>query len=263
MREAAARARPSDPWDDVTLGPGGGVPVAIGGSLTWESVLGAYRRGVFCQPRAETAEIRDNERLYAPDVAGGFITVLPGAENPYSVLWWRPDTRYVLRPDRVHVGRTLNRTLRRSDWTTTVDRAFDKVLENCRAGRSPCWLTDDLVAALRELSSRGWLRSIEVWAGEDLVGGLFGCAFESVFVMDSAFRHRAEAAKVAIVDLARRGADCGIALLDAQVRSEYTVQLGAAALSRADYAAALGAGDQCTLLPTERRHSCALAGTPS
>jgi len=123
-----------------------------------------------------------------------------------------------------------------------VDADFEGVLAACRGDREPRWITDDLVVALRDLHAAGWVRSIEVWDGDRLIGGLFGCALAGVFVMDSAFHREPEAAKVAIADLARRAAGGGISLLDTQVRTEYTVRMGAFALSRAEYLAQL-AGD--------------------
>lgn len=248
-----------DPWQGLDLGPGGGVPVAIGGEVSAPAVLGAYRRGIFCQPRTEPGEIAANRRLYEPDVAAGYIAVLPGEDDPYATLWWSPATRFVLPADQLHIGRTLRRTLARNGWTTTVDWDVRRVIGACRTGREPCWLTDGLVSALGVLSDHGWIRSVEVWDGDDLIGGLFGCAFEHVFVMDSAFRTRSDAAKVAIVDLARRASHCGIALLDAQVRSEYTDRFGAVSMTRAEYVRQLGEGRANRRLPTARRPVAELA----
>ena len=238
----------ADPWSDtqpiqgVGLGLGLGVPVAVGGRVTAGALLGAYRRAIFCQPRSDPGQIAMNRDLYGPDVRSGDIPVLPGDGDPYSVLWWSPLDRYVIPVGGVRLGRTSRRALRTCTWTTTVDADFEGVLSACRGEREPRWITDDLVAALRDLHAAGWARSIEVWDGERLVGGLFGCALAGVFVMDSAFHVEPEAAKVAIADLARRAAGHGISLLDTQVRTEYTVRMGAFALPRAAYLARL-AGD--------------------
>lgn len=227
--------------------------MAIGGEVTAPAVLGAYRRGIFCQPRNSSRDIAANHKLYGPDVVAGDVPVLPGNGNPYAILWWRPASRFVIPVGHLHIGRTLGKTLARNNWTTTVDTDVQRVITACRAGREPCWLTDELVAALIVLSDYGWIHSLEVRDGDELIGGLFGCAFEQVFVMDSAFRTRPDAVKVAIVDLAARARDCGIALLDAQVRSEYTIRLGAVSIDRAEYMRCLDDGRRNRQLPTDPR----------
>jgi len=239
----------ADPWADmqtvqgIGLGPGLGVPVAIGGHITAGALLGAYRGAIFCQPRSDPEQVALNRDLYEPDVRSGDIPVLPGDGDPYSVLWWSPPERYVIPVCGVRLGRTSRRALRSCTWTTTVDADFEGVLAACRGEREPRWITDDLIAALRELHAAGWARSVEVWDGDRLIGGLFGCALAGVFVMDSAFHREPEAAKVAIADLARRAAGNGIRLLDTQVRTEYTVRMGAFPLPRAEYLAHLSADD--------------------
>jgi leucyl/phenylalanyl-tRNA---protein transferase len=117
---------------------------------------------------------------------------------------------------------------------------FDGVIAGCRGDREPRWITDELVAALRALKYAGWVHTIEVWADDQLIAGLFGCAVGSVFVMESAFNHASVAAKVAIADLAGRAGGSGITLLDTEVKSNYTVRLGASPISREDYLIHLG-----------------------
>jgi leucyl/phenylalanyl-tRNA--protein transferase len=229
-------------WDRLTLGDGIGVPVAIGGDLTPELLLAAHRRGVFCLPRCEPADIAHNRATYEPDVLAGDIALLPSASDPYARLWWSPTTRYVLPVGEVHLGRTLRRTIRASGWTTTVDRDLDAVLDACRAARSPQWITPELTDCLRALHGEGWVRSVEVWNGSRLVGGLFGLALGEVFVMSSAFHTEPDAAKAAIADLAHRAAAGGVRLLDAQVRTDYTVRLGARGIPRQEYLERLAPG---------------------
>jgi leucyl/phenylalanyl-tRNA--protein transferase len=227
-------------WPTTTMPPAGGVPVAIGGALSPELLLAAYRGGCFCQPTDDPDEAEANRAIYQFDVRDGAIPVLPGRPDPYAVLWWDPDTRFVIPVDEIRLGRSLRHSIRANDWTTTLDGDFDAVVAGCRAGRDPTWLTDELVAALRALHEAGWLHSVEVWQASALVGGLFGCALGKVFVMDSTFHRRPDAGKVAIADLARRVRHGGIRLLDGQVRAGYTLRLGAVPMSRQVYRAALG-----------------------
>ncbi|MEV3853179.1 leucyl/phenylalanyl-tRNA--protein transferase [Streptomyces sp. NPDC050095] len=237
MVKTLDRATPgaTTPWDHAPLGSGLGVPVAVGGDLTAESVLAAHLRGVFCLPRSETSDIADNEATYAPDVEAGDIRLLPCASNPYSILWWSPHMRYVIPTAELALGRTTRQALRPRPWTTTVNADFDGVLNACRGTRRPRWITEPLMSSLRELRQDGWAKSIEVWDGDQLVGGLFGLALNRVFVMSSAFHRQPNAAKAAMADLARRTAAGNIRLLDAQVRTEYTVRLGSRAIPRAEY----------------------------
>lgn len=238
-------------WDHVTLGDGVGVPVAIGGDLTPDLLLAAHLRGVFCLPRCEAADIAQGEATYGPDVQAGDIPLLPCASNPYANLWWSPTTRYVLPVREIHLGRTLRRTIRSSGWSTTVNRDLDGVLEGCRAARSPQWITPGLADCLRALHHRGWVKSIEVWDEGRLVGGLFGFALDEVFVMSSAFHTEPDAAKVAIADLAHRAAAGSIRLLDAQVKTDYTLRLGARGIPRHEYLQWLAPG----------RHTCGVLAT--
>ena len=229
----------SDPWADVELGSGIGVPAVIGGELTPQALQGAYRRGLFCQPRCAPEQIARNEAMYGPDVRAGHIPVLPGSGSPYATLWWYPSARYVIPADGIRIGRTLRRTIRNSGWTTTLDADFDGVIAGCRGDREPRWITDELVAVQRALRDAGWTRTIEVWDGGQLIGGLYGCIVGRAFILDSAFRLRPDAAKVAIAAAGHRAAAGGFALLDAQVRTEYTVRMGASPMPRADYLAEL------------------------
>lgn len=227
----------TDPWLDVEVGAGFGAPVAIGGRITADSLLGAYRRAIFCQPRTDPEQIALNRALYDPDVSAGDIPVLPssGDGDPYATLWWSPQVRYVIPVAEVRLGRTSRRMLRDSTWTTTMDTDFEGVIGACRGEREPRWLTNELISALRELWEARWVRTVEVWDGARLVGGLFGCALAGAFVMDSAFHIEPEAAKVAIADLGRRTVGGGITLLDTQVRTEYTVRMGAREMPRDEY----------------------------
>lgn len=225
----------TDPWSQFPIGAGLGVPVAIGGGVTPGALLGAYRRAIFCQPRCDQDEIARDEATYAPDVRAGDIPVLPGNNNPYATLWWSPAVRYVIPAGKLHMSRSLRQTIRRNDWVTTFDAEFDGVMAGCRSDRKPRWITDELVEALRVLKHAGWVHTAEVWANDQLIGGLFGWALGSVFVMESAFHRAPDAAKVAIADLARRAGSSGITLLDTEVKSKYTLQLGASPISREEY----------------------------
>ena len=102
-------------------------------------------------------------------------------------------------------------------------------------------MTGELIHALRVLAAAGWVHTVEVCDGSQLIGGLFGCAVGSVFIMESAFHRKPDAAKVAIADLASRVAGGGGTLLDTEVKSDYTVRMGAFPMPREEYLAHLRA----------------------
>jgi len=135
----------------------------------------------------------------------------------------------------LHLSRSLRKTIRTHDWITTLDTDFEGVIGGCRVNRKPRWITDELVTSLRVLKQVGWAHTVEVWDHNQLIGGLFGIAVGGVFIMESAFHRTPDAAKVAIADLARRAEAGGIALLDTEVKSSYTIQLGALPMPREDY----------------------------
>jgi leucyl/phenylalanyl-tRNA--protein transferase len=224
----------------MTLPPGGGVPVAIGGQITAESLLSACYRGVFCAPSDNPERISLNERSYKPDVQAGDILLLPGAA-PYATVWWQPKERYVIPVSQIHLHRSVKSTIRRSSLVTTTDADFDGVISCCADQRTPRWITDEFINAIRILHRQRWIRTVEVWDDDRLVGGLFGFALEGTFIMASAFHRASNAAKIAIADLARRVEGGAITLLDTEIRSEYTVRMGARAMSRADYLEKAGA----------------------
>ncbi|KUO14987.1 leucyl/phenylalanyl-tRNA--protein transferase [Streptomyces dysideae] len=149
------------------------------------------------------------------------------------------DPRPVLPVAATHLSRSLARRLRnRLAWSTSLDRRFEQVVREFRAGRVPLWLTDELIASLVRLHDPGHAHSVEVWEGGedgDLIGGVFGLQVGSVFSMDSMFFHRPGASKVAVTDLAARFAQAGGVLLDAQRDSPHVRDLGAVLAPREQY----------------------------
>ncbi|MEU6073491.1 hypothetical protein [Micromonospora sp. NPDC047074] len=238
-------------WEtlDLDAAPGEG-PVAFGDDLSPATLLGAYRRGLFPFP-ADTEERKIvSEFTYAGDVAAGRIAVLAGSVDPYAVAWCSPDPRPVILVDRARIQRSLRRQLRNKvEWTTTLDVCFDRVVQHCRVGREPRWLTDRLVSALRELHAAGHAHSVEVWEGDELVGGTFGVRVGGVFSADSQFALRSGAAKVAVACLVRRVADSGGVAVDVQHDGEHAKLIGAVPVPRSEYLALLRehADDDCAM----------------
>jgi leucyl/phenylalanyl-tRNA---protein transferase len=154
------------------------------------------------------------------------------------VPWFCPPQRGVLPLDQVHVARSLARTLRRCGFETTIDEAFEAVVEGCREPRphgSGTWISDALGAAYARLQRLGHAHSLEVWDGERLVGGIYGVLVGGVFCGESMFHRTTDASKVALVDLAARLTEAGAGLLEVQHATPHLRSLGAIEIPREVY----------------------------
>jgi leucyl/phenylalanyl-tRNA--protein transferase len=170
----------------------------------------AYRRGIFPWPHDS-------------------IDALP---------WFCPPLRGVLPLDRMRVSRSLARRLRRSGFETTVDEAFEAVVEGCReprAGVDGTWISGDLAVAYARLHLLGHAHSLEVWEGERLVGGIYGVLVGGVFCGESMFHRETDASKVALADLVARLVEAGAGLLEVQHQTPHLRSLGAIEIARELY----------------------------
>ena len=173
--------------------------VGVGADLAPATLVEAYRRGVFPWP---------HEGMPMP--------------------WFSPDPRAVFRVDQMHVSRSLRRTLRRSGWTSTIDRAFRDVVQGCAEGRQDgTWITPEMASAYGRLHDHGWAHSLEVWDGDRLVGGVYGVLVGGLFTGESMFHRVSDASKVALVDLCGRLAEAEGSWLDAQLPTPHLRSLGA------------------------------------
>lgn len=181
--------------------------VAMGGDLEPGTLLAAYRSGLFPMP----------------------------GDTPQRLLWWSPDPRGVLDPQRFHASRSLHRSRRR--FTVSVDTCFRAVVEQCATlPRTGQWITPVFVDAYVHLHELGWAHSVEVHDdGGALVGGLYGVAIGGLFAGESMFHLATDASKVALwaaVDLVSSG---GGTLFDVQWTTPHLRSLGATDIRRSDY----------------------------
>jgi leucyl/phenylalanyl-tRNA--protein transferase len=208
--------------------------VALGDNLDVDTLLAAYRAGCFPWPATgahEDSLDREARRL----VRHGHVPLVPGADPSKPLMpWISPHPRPVLLPDRVVISRSLRKRLRHCGWETTMDTAFDDVIAAC-AAREQTWITEDMAAAYRALHRAGHAHSLEVWSGDDLVGGLYGIQTGRVFCGESMFHRANDASKVAIVDLCHRSCEAGIVLIDTQDESQHMIKLGQMLVHREDY----------------------------
>ena len=179
--------------------------LAVGADLEPETLVAAYRAGIFPWPHDRAA--------------------LP---------WFSPDPRGVIPLERIQISKTLRQTLRRSGWQTTVDAAFPNVMACCakRGNGDGTWITKPMRAAYQRLFALGWAHSVEVWDGQELVGGLYGVLLGGVFTGESMFHRRTDASKVALVDLVDRLEEARGALVDVQLVTDHLASLGAIPIGR-------------------------------
>ncbi|MDP3008283.1 MAG: leucyl/phenylalanyl-tRNA--protein transferase [Methylococcales bacterium] len=180
--------------------------LAVGGCLSTERLLNAYQRGIF--------------PWYNPDE---------------PILWWSPDPRLVLFPDKLIVSRSLAKTVRKNIFTVTFDNAFEQVITACAEPRKDSegtWITSDINQAYINLHHQGYAHSVEVWSDNELVGGLYGVALGQVFFGESMFHTKTDASKVAFVSLVGQLKNWGYQLIDCQVHTRHLASLGAEELNR-------------------------------
>ncbi len=198
--------------------------LAVGGDLSPERLLSAYAEGIF-----------------------------PWYDERTPILWWSPDPRLVLEPERLHVSRSLQRTIRRGAYRVTADTAFERVMRGCAGRERPdqdgTWITPEMIDAYVRLHRLGFAHSFEAWHGESLVGGLYGVSLGAMFFGESMFAERADASKVAFVRAVELMRRIGMDLVDCQVRTDHLVSLGAHEIPRRAFLDRLAAA---LLRPTVR-----------
>jgi leucyl/phenylalanyl-tRNA--protein transferase len=181
--------------------------LAAGGDLHPRRLLNAYRQGIF-----------------------------PWYSEGQPILWWSPDPRSIFATDRLLLSRKFRRLLRRSTWRVRADTCFALVMRACaeapRPGQDGTWITEAMLAAYGELHRLGHAHSVEVFAGERLVGGLYGVAIGQMFFGESMFSGESGSSKLALATLALRLREWGWPWIDAQVENEHTRSLGTLRMPR-------------------------------
>ncbi len=180
--------------------------LAVGGCLSRPRLLNAYRHGIF-----------------------------PWYNPGEPILWWSPNPRLVLFPDKFIISRSLRKTLRKNIFSVTFDQAFDDVIKACADPRKEVagtWITTEIDAAYKQLHQAGFAHSVETWLGDELVGGLYGVALGRVFFGESMFHSKTDASKAAFAALISLLKSWDYRLLDCQVHSKHLENFGAQEIDR-------------------------------
>lgn len=182
--------------------------LAVGGDLRPSRLLRAYSEGIF-----------------------------PWYSEGEPILWFSPDPRTVIETDRVRIGRGMRRTLAAAgNLELTMDTAFARVIRACarvrRAGQSGTWITAEMIEAYERLHVAGYAHSVEAWAGDRLVGGVYGISLGGYFAGESMFHLVSGASLLALVALLRQLAAWDVGVFDCQMHTPHVGRLGAQAWPR-------------------------------
>ncbi len=181
-------------------------------ALTPEILLRAYAMGIF--PMAES-------------------------HTDPTIHWIDPRKRGIFPLDKFHISRSLSRHIRRSNWTIRTNTNFCGVVQGC-ADRPETWINPEIFRLYGDLHDLGFAHSLEVWDGENLIGGVYGVAIGAAFFGESMFSRRTNASKIALAYLIHRLNAGGFTLFDTQFLTPHLASLGAMEISRAEYQRRLG-----------------------
>jgi leucyl/phenylalanyl-tRNA--protein transferase len=181
--------------------------LAVGGDLSIERLILAYRLGIF-----------------------------PWYSEETPILWYSPHSRFVLYPSELKISKSMRKVLSSGKFSITLNQAFDQVIHSCstiyREGQEGTWITEEMKDAYNKLHQLGLAHSVEVWLDEMLVGGLYGVATGKVFSGESMFSKVSNASKAALIWFCK---NTSFELIDCQVHSEHLESMGAKFISRQEY----------------------------
>ena len=198
--------------------------LAVGGDLSSERLLLAYRLGIF-----------------------------PWYEDDTPILWWSPPRRCIMKPSDFHVSHSLQRVLRQRHFTVTFDQAFPEVIRGCAETRTEqgqgTWITEEMIDAYCALYEAGFAHSAEAWLDGRLAGGIYGVSLGSAFFGESMFKQVTNASKVAFATLAQRLTEWEFTMIDCQMTNPHLQRLGSQEISRKDFLRRLA---QALTFPTKQ-----------
>lgn len=179
--------------------------LAVGGDISLDRLLLAYKSGIF-----------------------------PWFEADEPILWWSPDPRFVLFPEKLKVSKSMKQVLRNANYKVTVNKAFKEVITRCavirRNGQTGTWITEDMIEAYVKLQELGYAKSVEVWQDNTLVGGFYGVDLNNgVFCGESMFSKVSNASKIGFITFLQH---TNYKLIDCQVYTNHLKNLGAEEISR-------------------------------
>lgn len=189
--------------------------LAIGGDLSIETLLTAYRSGIF-----------------------------PWFSKGEPIMWWSPDPRFVLLPGNLIVSTSMEKILKRGEFEIRYNTAFEEVIRHCskikRKGHRGTWITEEMINAYIDFHKAGYAMSGEAWKDGKLVGGFYGVKLGKCFFGESMFSKVSNASKAAFISFAREFFENGGVLIDCQVYTEHLATLGAEMIPRPNFVKMIG-----------------------
>jgi leucyl/phenylalanyl-tRNA--protein transferase len=196
-------------FPDPSLSEPGGL-LAVGGDVSAERLLTAYKNGIF-----------------------------PWYSEHEPILWWSPDPRLVLFPQKLKVSHSLKQKIKKKVFSVRMDTNFEQVITACaeteRNHEDGTWITEEMKAAYTGLHRIGFAHSIESYSDGKLVGGLYGVSIGKAFFGESMFHSMTDASKVALYYLVEKAKEFDFLFIDSQVETEHLISLGAELISRNNY----------------------------
>ena len=185
--------------------------LAVGGDLSAERLILAYQSGIF-----------------------------PWFSEGDPIIWYSPDPRMVLFPQDLKISKSMKQVIRKNEFTVTFNQDFSGVISNCKniyrvSDQGETWITDDMQQAYIDLHKKGIAKSVEVWLGDELVGGLYGIDLGTVFCGESMFSKVSNASKIAFISLVQKLKNENYKLVDCQVYNNHLASLGADEISRKEF----------------------------
>lgn len=174
--------------------------LAVGGDLSMERLLLAYENGIF-----------------------------PWYNEGEEILWWCPKERYIIRPDKVHISKTMKRIINSGELKVTFNNDFYGVITSCkeiRENEEGTWITDDMRTAYVNLFNNGFASSVEVYKDEELVGGIYGVKIGKCFFGESMFSKVSNGSKMALIALCQKLEEENFSFLDCQFHTEHLESMG-------------------------------------
>jgi leucyl/phenylalanyl-tRNA---protein transferase len=181
--------------------------IAIGGDLSTERLLLAYKSGIF-----------------------------PWYNEGEPIFWWSPNPRFVLLPQDLKVSKSMQTVLNNGRYRFTINKAFDKVITHCktitRKEQDGTWIQPEVIAAYTKLHQLGFAVSAETWKDGELVGGLYGVLLGNVFFGESMFSAASNASKFAFINFVKYLQKQNVQLIDCQVYTSHLESMGAKMIDR-------------------------------
>lgn len=183
--------------------------LAVGGDLSVERLVLAYANGIF-----------------------------PWYSDDEPILWWCPKPRFIIRPDKINVSKSMSKVLKKGEFKVTFDKDFKNIINNCkvlRENKEGTWINNEMKSAYIDLFNYGFASSVEVYKDDELVGGLYGVKLGKCFFGESMFSKVSNGSKVALISLAEKLKEDGFLFIDCQMHTNHLESMGGEYISWDDF----------------------------